>query len=164
MIIIDAAVITLTASSVAFEQTRQKRRPGELAISIGAQLGHQFGNIDAELMGRRVLAGVITVAAIETEIGEIGEIGFGENAALLHRRKHRAVSFAVTAGVADRHLPRAVFDQIKIRHSAPPPARRSGRKPNRWSSRIPPDNLCREYCPPSFRPRQKYFLPAVRLA
>jgi hypothetical protein len=73
-------------------------------------------------MGRRVLAGVITVAAIEAQIREIGEISFGKNAALLHRRKHRAVPFAVAAGVADRHLPRAGFDADQNRHSAPPPA------------------------------------------
>jgi hypothetical protein len=60
-------------------------------------------------MGRRILTSIVTIAAIEAEIGEISEIGLGKNAPLLHRRKNRAVTFAVSAGVADRHLARAVF-------------------------------------------------------
>ena len=101
MIMIDAAVIPLTASRLRLNRPDKISRPGELAIGIGAQFGHQLGYIDTEFMGRRVLAGVITVAAIEAKIGKIGQIRLGENAALFHRRKDRAVPFAVTARVAN---------------------------------------------------------------
>src|SRR4029079_6601187 len=146
---------------VLFEQAGKNRRPSKLAISVRAQLGHELRNINAELMGWCILARVITVTAVKTQIREIGQISFGKNAALFHRRKNRAVSLAVSARVANRHLPRAVFDQIKIRHGAPPPARRFFRRPNRWLIRNRPDNLCREYCRPSSRPLQRYSLPAV---
>jgi hypothetical protein len=96
--------------SVPLEQAGEKRRPAILAVSVRAQLAQELRDVHGELMRRRVLASVVAVAAIEAEVGEIDEIGFAENSALLHRREHGAVTLAVAAGVADRHLPRAVFN------------------------------------------------------
>jgi hypothetical protein len=56
------------------------------------------------------LAGVVAVAAIETKIRQIGKIRFGKNPPPLDRRKHRAITLAVPAGIANAHLPFAFFD------------------------------------------------------
>src|SRR5262245_42457844 len=111
-------------------------------------------------MRRGVLAGVVAVAAVEAEIGEIGEIGFGESSALLHRRKNRAIPLAVAAGVADHHLPRALLEEFRPGHGAPPPALQFYLRPSRQLDLIRRDSLAAICCPPSLPRRQICSLPA----
>src|SRR5678816_4290905 len=61
-------------------------------------------HVDVELVRRRILAGIQAFAAVVTEVREVGEVGALERHPLLHRLKHRAVRFAVTARVAHDHL------------------------------------------------------------
>src|SRR6266540_1491116 len=85
----------------------------EFPIRLHAQLRHELRNVHRKFMRRRVLAGVVTVAAIEAQVGEISQVGFGKIPAQLQRGKNRAVALAITASVADRHLSLAFFEQFR---------------------------------------------------
>src|SRR5262249_4017435 len=86
--------------------------------SLGAELRHELRNVDGKLVRRRVLAGVVTVPAIEAQISQIGQIGFCERPPPFHRWENRAVAFAVTASISNTHLPLAVFEEFRIGHIA----------------------------------------------
>src|SRR5262249_52923062 len=164
------------------EQTGKDSRPAKFAVGIRAQLGHELGNVDREFVGRRILARVVAIAAIETEVGEINQIALGKSSPPFHRGKNRAVSFAVAAGIADCHLPLTFFDQLRQQHGSPPPAPppslaqpgqppgppppppRSGKRRSRWSTRTRLDSFCRKCYQPSLRLPRKYSLLAGRLA
>ena len=62
------------AARCCLEQTGENSRPTKFAVSIRAQLGHELRDVHREFMGRRILAGVVTIAAIEAEVGEINQI------------------------------------------------------------------------------------------
>jgi hypothetical protein len=63
---------------------------------------------------RRVLAGVVAIAAIEAEIRKIGEVGFGKDSPLLYRRENREIPLALATRVSYALLPLAVFDKIRL--------------------------------------------------
>ena len=85
------------------ERGAKRRRPAILFVRCEADLRERPRHVDAELVRRRVLAGVKTLAAVVAQVREIGEIALGERQPVFHGRKHRAISFAVAAGVAHRH-------------------------------------------------------------
>jgi hypothetical protein len=72
-------------------------------VAFPAQLGEDLGQVEPELVGRRVLASVETALAAMTEVGEMHEVPIGEGAVQFHGGEDRAVAFAVAAGVADLH-------------------------------------------------------------
>src|SRR5262249_273444 len=146
------------------EQTGKDSRPAKFAVGIRAQLGHELGNVDREFVGRRILARVVAIAAIETEVGEINQIALGKSSPPFHRGKNRAVSFAVAAGIADCHLPITFFDQLRQQHGSPPPAPPSGQRRSRWSNPTPLDSRFREVYQPYLVRPGKYSLLAGRLA
>ena len=90
----------------------ERARPAVLLVRAQADLGKRPRHVDAELVRRRVLARVETLAAVVAEVGEVIEVGRDKCEALLHRRKDRAKLFAVPARVAHRHHVLAVRDDL----------------------------------------------------
>src|SRR5262249_14997820 len=111
-------------------------------------LGHRPGNVDTELVWRRVLAGVETLAAVVAEIRKIGQIALRERRPAFHRREHRAVPLAIPAGIADGHDVLAETYDVIGGHRLRPPRPRFFRKPFRSSSRLPLRSPVRGCCRP----------------
>src|SRR5262245_42300236 len=90
----------------------------------------------------RVLAGVVTLSAVVTQVRQVMHIGLSERGAAFHCRKNGAKAFAVSACVANGHqalaFPQKSNDVSGLLH-ARPPVRRYGRTPNRWSCQARPD-------------------------
>src|SRR5712692_4694737 len=62
-------------------------------------------DVHVELVRGRILAMVKAGAAPVAEIGQVAKILRGESEPHLHRWEHRAVAFAIAAGIADPHQP-----------------------------------------------------------
>ena len=66
------------APAVMAEKRPQGRRPDIFFIGLDPQLRHDLGDVQVELMGRGVLAGMEAVAAVVAEIGQIFKLTAGE--------------------------------------------------------------------------------------
>ena len=136
---------------MAADERRERARPGVVLVRREPDLGERPRHVDAELVRRRVLTRVEALAAVVTQVGQVGQIDARERLALLHRRKHRAVLLAVAAGVAHGEDVRAVGDRVSGQH------RRRGLRPGvrtrfRSSSRYPRGSLAAGRFRPSPRP------------
>jgi hypothetical protein len=69
------------------------------------ELGQRPRDIQHEFMGRGILAGVVAVAAIVAEVGQVVQVLTCKDPSELHGGKHRTESLTVAAGIADRHHP-----------------------------------------------------------
>ena len=76
--------------SVVLKKTFHGLRPGELAVGFQPKLGHGPGHVQGKLVGRRILAGVVTAAAIVAQVGQILQILPVKRPPELHGRKHGA--------------------------------------------------------------------------
>ena len=97
---------------VALEQPAHRRGPGVLRVGLLPQLGEGRGDVDAEGMRRRVLAGVVAALAAMAEVGEVREVRFLEGTAHRHGGEDGAIALAVAAGIADLHLPPGFGDGL----------------------------------------------------
>ena len=68
-------------------------------------------------MRRSVLASVVALRALVTEVREVVQIGFMEVDAPLHRGKDSAVSFAVPACITDGQNARTFVERITELHT-----------------------------------------------
>ena len=60
-------------------------------------------DVDRELVRRRILARVQTLAAVVAQVCEISQIPWRKAPPFLHRAENSTVAFAVPAGVAHHH-------------------------------------------------------------
>ena len=134
--------------SVAREQPGEGARPGIGGIGFGARDRQILRNVDVVFMRRRELAVGVAGAAAMAEVGEVIEVAVGKRAAHFHRRKYRAQTFAIAAGIADRHQPVGFLENSSSVHFAPLPVPRSVRIRCRWSFRCRRHSPCRAHCRP----------------
>ncbi len=123
-------------------------RPAELFVRGKTDFRERARHVDPEFVRRRILAGVETLAAVVTEVGQVGEVALRKRLAILHGLKHRTVRLAVAAGVAHGHHVLTVADQVIRQHTPPPPCRQSDRTRSQSSSRRRRRSLCRARCRP----------------
>ena len=95
------------------EQARHEFRRGELLVGFQPKFGHRPGEIKIELVGRDILAGIIAITAVMTEVGEIFQFAVGKGPAQLHGRKNCAKAFTIPARVADRHDPPGFLQRFR---------------------------------------------------
>ena len=133
---------------VAVEHRAKKGRPCVGAIRRRPHLRQCLRHVDVEFVRRRKLAVDVAGPAPVAEIGEVIEIGGGEAASQLHRREHRAKSFAIAAGVADRHQPPGFLVAVSRVHGVPLPRPRFFRRRCRSSCRCRRCSPCRARCRP----------------
>src|SRR4029450_8796282 len=100
------------------EGGRQEHRPAIRLVRFRANLRHRPRDVDAELVRRRILAGVKKLATVVAQVGEIRQIARRKCQAVLHRRKYGAELLAVTARIADGHHVLATYDWVSVRHAA----------------------------------------------
>ena len=105
---------------VARERAGEGAGPGIGGVGFGARHRQRLRHIDVEFMRRRELAVGVARAAAVAEIGEIVEVAVGKRAAHFHRRKHRAETLAIAAGIADRHQPVGFLQNFRSVHSLLP--------------------------------------------
>ncbi len=149
---------------VAPERGREEPRPAVILVRADANLRQRPRYVDAEFVGRGVLTRVETFTAVVAQVREEREVHRREGQTPFHRRKHGTVLLAVPARVTDRHHVLTVPDQFIGWHAAPPPRRRAGRRPCRWSCRLRRCIPCAGYCPPSPRRPRRCFSRSLRRA
>ena len=85
-----------------------------MRVTLGADFREAGGNVDAELVGRGILTGVVAALAVVAEVGEVVEVPLGEVAPELHGGEDGAEAFAVAAGVADFHGAAGVLGGLSL--------------------------------------------------
>ena len=86
-----------------------RARPCEVPVGSLAQLPQNPGQVDVEVMGRRILAGVETGAAIMAQISQIGQVAIGEGAAAPSGDEGFAIAAAIIANIAQGQRPARCF-------------------------------------------------------
>jgi len=91
--------------AIALVKRAQCGRPSVVGIGLPPHDRQGLRHIDRKLMGRRILTGMQTSAAVVAQIGQVMNVGFAEFQAPSHGGKDRAKTFAITTSVANLHLP-----------------------------------------------------------
>jgi len=87
------------------KQAREKARPGKVPIRFQPEFAEGLGNVQIKLVGRRILACIVAIAAIVTKVRKVFKVLFRKDSPALHGGENCAKSLTIAACITDYHDP-----------------------------------------------------------
>jgi hypothetical protein len=85
-------------------------------IAFHPDLGQYLGYVDGEFVRGGIHAGVVASATVMAQMSHENNVSVHKVPLQFDRLKNRAISFAITASIANRELPACLFNEFTGEH------------------------------------------------